>query len=51
MCRSWIRDRLDRSYICLDFDFTLKYVLGVRMGKGNRLSKRLDLKVGVKNDN
>ena len=33
------------------FDFTLKYIPGVRMGKANGLSKRPDLKVGVKNDN
>ena len=33
------------------FDFTLKYIPGVRMEKANGLSKRPDLKVGVKNDN
>ena len=33
------------------FDFTLKHVLGTKMGKADRLSKRLDWKVGVKNDN
>ena len=30
------------------FDFTLKHVLGTKMGKADRLSKRLDWKVGVK---
>ena len=33
------------------FDFTLKHVLETKMGKADRLSKRLDWKVGVKNDN
>jgi len=33
------------------FDFTLKHVLGTKMEKADRLSKRLDWKVGVKNDN
>jgi len=33
------------------FDFTLKHVLGTKMEKMNRLSKRPDWKVGVKNDN
>ena len=33
------------------FDFTLKHVLGTKMGKVDRLSKRLDWKVGVKKDN
>ena len=35
----------------LRFDFTLKYMPRVRMGKADRLSRRLDLKVGVENDN
>ena len=29
------------------FDFTLKYVLGTKMGKSDGLSRRLDQKVGV----
>ena len=33
------------------FDFTLKHVPGVRMGKVNELSRRLDLKVEIKNNN
>ena len=33
------------------FDFMLKHVLGTRMGKADRLSRRLDWKVGVEKDN
>jgi len=33
------------------FDFTLKHVLGTKMGKADRLSRRLDWKVGVENNN
>ena len=33
------------------FDSTLKHVLGIRMGKADGLSKRLDLKVEVENGN
>jgi len=33
------------------FDFTLKHVLGIKMGKTNGLSRRLDWKVGTENDN
>ena len=33
------------------FDFTLKHILGVRMEKVDRLSRRPDLKVGVENNN
>ena len=33
------------------FDFTLKHVLGIRMGKVDGLSRRLDWKVGVDRDN
>ena len=33
------------------FDFTLKHVPGVRMGKVNELSRRLDLKVEIKKNN
>jgi len=33
------------------FDFTLKHVAGSKMGKADRLSRRLDWKVGVENDN
>ena len=33
------------------FDFTLKHVLGTKMGKVDRLSRRLDWKVGVDRDN
>jgi len=35
----------------LRFNFILKYVLGARIGKTDRLSKRLDWKVGVDKDN
>ena len=33
------------------FDFILKYVLEARMEKVDRLSRRLDWKVGVEKDN
>ena len=33
------------------FDFTLKYVPGIKMGKADELSRRPDWKVGVENDN
>ena len=33
------------------FDFMLKHVLGTRMEKADRLSRRLDWKVGVEKDN
>ena len=33
------------------FDFTLKHVSGVKMGKADSLSRRLDWKVGVEKDN
>jgi len=33
------------------FDFTLKHVLGSKMGKADSLSKRPDWEVGVKRDN
>ena len=33
------------------FDFTLKHVLGTKIGKTDGLSRRLDWKVGVENDN
>ena len=33
------------------FDFTLKHIPGTKIGKANRLSRRLDWKVSVKNDN
>jgi len=33
------------------FDFTLKYVLGSKMGKADSLSRRLDWEVRVKKDN
>ena len=33
------------------FNFILKYVPETKMGKINRLSKRLDWKVGVEKDN
>ena len=35
----------------LRFNFTLKHVPGARMGKANRLSRRLDWKIGVEKDN
>ena len=33
------------------FDFTLKHIPGVRMGKADGLSRRLDLKVEIENNN
>ena len=33
------------------FNFTLKYVPGTKIGKADRLSRRLDWKVGIENDN
>ena len=33
------------------FNFTLKHVLGVRIEKADRLSRRLDWKVGIEKDN
>ena len=33
------------------FNFTLKHVPGTKVGKTNRLSKRLDWEAEVKNDN
>ena len=33
------------------FDFTLKHMLGTKMGKVDGLSRRLDWKVGVDRDN
>ena len=33
------------------FDLTLKHVLGMRMGKADGLSRRLDWKVGVEKNN
>ena len=33
------------------FDFTLKHMLGVKIGKADGLSRRLDWKVGVNKDN
>ena len=33
------------------FDFTLKNILGIKMEKANRLSRRLDQKVKVENNN
>ena len=33
------------------FDFTLKHVLGSRMGKADSLSRRPDWEVGVERDN
>ena len=33
------------------FDFTLKHILGTKMGKVDGLSRRLDWKVGVDRDN
>ena len=44
--------RQARSVLYLSrFDFTLKYMLGVRMGKADRLSRRLDLGVEVEKNN
>ena len=33
------------------FDFILKYVPGVRMEKADKLSRRIDLKVEIENNN
>ena len=33
------------------FDFTLKHVPGTKMGKANGLSRRLDWKIEVENNN
>jgi len=33
------------------FDFTLEYMLGTKMEKTNRLSKRLDWKIRIENGN
>ena len=33
------------------FDFTLKHVVGAKMGKADELSQRADWKVGVDKDN
>ena len=33
------------------YDFTLKYVLGTKIGKVDRLSRRLDWKVEIEKDN
>ena len=33
------------------FDFTLKHVLGSKMGKANSLNKRPDWEIGVERDN
>jgi len=35
----------------LRFDFILKHVLGIKIRKADKLSKRLDWKVRVENDN
>ena len=48
--------KLNRRQACqalnlLRFDFTLKYVLGIKIGKTDKLSWRLDQKVGVKKNN
>ena len=44
--------RQARSVLYLSrFDFMLKYMLGVRMGKADRLSRRLDLGVEVEKNN
>ena len=33
------------------FDFTLKYVPEIKIKKADRLSRRLDWKIGMENDN
>ena len=33
------------------FNFTLKHVLGTKMGKADGLSRQLDWKIGMENDN
>ena len=38
-------------FYLLRFDFTLKYVLGTKMEKADRLSRRLDWKVGIEKNN
>ena len=37
--------------VFIKVDFMLKYVLGTKMGKADRLSRRSDWKVGVEKDN
>ena len=39
------------AFYLLRFDFTLKHVSGTKMGKADRLSRRLDWKEGIENDN
>ena len=33
------------------FNFTLKHVLGTKIGKADGLSRQLDWKIGMENDN
>jgi len=33
------------------FDFTLKHILGTKIGKADRLSRQSDWKIGVDKDN
>ena len=48
--------KLNRRQVCwafylLRFNFTLKYVPGTKMRKVDKLSRRLDWKVGIENNN
>ena len=40
-----------QAYYLSIFDFTLKHVLGTKIEKVNRISKRLDWKIGMENGN
>jgi len=47
-----LNQRQVRCALCLSgFNFTLKHVLGSKIGKANSLSRRLDWEVGVKKNN
>jgi len=43
--------RAQKALYLSRFDFTLKHVLGTKMEKADELSRRLDWKVGIENDN
>ena len=45
------RRQARQALYLLRFDFTLKYVPGIKIGKTDRLSRQPDWKVEVENDN
>ena len=45
------RRHAQQAFFLSQFDFTLKHVLGTRMGKADGLSRRPDWKIGVDKDN